>query len=191
MSTGEGTREQLAHHAADAAVGALRLGVVTVSDTRTAADDLGGVEACGRIGEAGFLVMARRIVPDEADLLRDSARELTRPGAGLDALVFTGGTGFSARDVTAEAISPLFDRTIDGFGELFRMLSFAEIGAAAMLSRATAGLIGGVPVFLLPGSPAAVRLGLDRLILPELRHLLGQLRKDGRGRGHEHGHGHG
>jgi molybdenum cofactor biosynthesis protein B len=165
------------HQAADAAVGAPRLGVVTVSDTRTAADDLGGAEACGRIGEAGFLVMARRIVPDEADLLRETARELTRPGAGLDALVFTGGTGFSPRDVTAEAISPLFERTIDGFGELFRMLSFAEIGAAAMLSRATAGLIGAVPVFLLPGSPAAVRLGLDRLILPELRHLLGQLSK--------------
>jgi molybdenum cofactor biosynthesis protein B len=165
------------HRSLDAGIGPVRFGVVTVSDTRSAADDLGGAEACSRIAAAGFVVTTRRIVADEVTGLREVARELVAPDAGLDAVVFTGGTGFSPRDVSVEALAPLFDQAIDGFGELFRMLSFAEIGAAAMLSRASAGIIAGVPVFLLPGSPAAVLLGLERLVLPELRHLLGQLRR--------------
>ena len=94
-----------------------------------------------------------------------------------DAVLVTGGTGVSPRDLTVEALAPLFDRTLDGFGELFRMLSYAEIGAAAMLSRACAGLVGQVPVFLIPGSPSAIRLAVERLILPELGHLLSELRR--------------
>ena len=90
------------------------------------------------------------------------------PRADVDAVLLTGGTGIARRDTTVEALAALFDKTLDGFGELFRMLSFAEVGPAAMLSRATAGVVGGVAVFLMPGSPAAVRLAMERLILPEL-----------------------
>jgi molybdenum cofactor biosynthesis protein B len=116
-------------------------------------------------------------------------------GGQIDAVFLTGGTGVSARDGTVEAIAPLLDRQLDGFGELFRMLSFAEVGAAAMLSRALGGTVGPVAVFAMPGSPAAVQLALPRLILPELAHLVGQLRLPGvasveRGGEPHHGHGH-
>ena len=94
-------------------------------------------------------------------------------------MITTGGTGLSARDTTCEALAPLFDKTIPGFGELFRMLSFEDIGPAAMLSGATAGVMAGCAVFLLPGSEKAVRLGMERLILPELSHIAGQLGKTG------------
>jgi molybdenum cofactor biosynthesis protein B len=94
-------------------------------------------------------------------------------------IVSSGGTGLSARDRTVEAISDLFDVRIDGFGELFRLLSFEKIGSAAMLSRATAGVVRGTPVFLLPGSPEAVTLALTRLVLPEIAHVVGELRRHG------------
>jgi molybdopterin adenylyltransferase len=168
------------HRAAGPDERGLSLAVVTVSDTRVAANDLGGAEAVRLITEAGFPVPARYIVTDDVDNIRAIAGEIAARGGGgggVDAIVFTGGTGFSPRDVTVEALVPLFDRHIPGFGELFRTLSFAEIGAAAMLSRATAGILAGVAVFLTPGSPAGVRLALERLILPELRHLLGQVRR--------------
>jgi len=109
-----------------------------------------------------------------------------------DAVLLTGGTGLARRDSTVEAVTALLDKRIDGYGELFRMLSFAEIGAAAMLSRAVAGTVGRVALFLMPGSPAGVRLAMERLILPELSHVVGELRRTGahdpRG---DHGHGHG
>src|SRR5204863_3833902 len=114
-------------------------------------------------------------------------------------ILLTGGTGLSRRDSTIEAVAQLFDKTIDGYGELFRSLSYAEIGAAAMLSRATAGTIDAVAVFTMPGSPAGVRLALEKLILPELGHVVAELRRhDGReahghhehGQGHEHDHHH-
>ena len=98
----------------------------------------------------------------------------------IDVVLVTGGTGLAPRDVTIEAVEPLFDKGIPGFGELFRMLSFAEIGAAAMLSRATAGLASGRAIFLLPGSPAALELALSRLVLPEIAHLLAQARRPAR-----------
>jgi molybdenum cofactor biosynthesis protein B len=95
----------------------------------------------------------------------------------VDVAVLTGGTGLSPRDVTLEAIEPLFEREIEGFGELFRSLSYAEIGPRAMLSRAIAGVVGIQAVFALPGSPKAVRLGMEKLVLPAVGHLLGQLRR--------------
>jgi molybdopterin adenylyltransferase len=168
------------HRAAGPDERGLLLAVVTVSDTRVVANDLGGAEAARLFVEAGFPAPARHMVTDDVDDIRATARKIVARGevdGGADAIVFTGGTGFSPRDVTVEALVPLFDRQLAGFGELFRMLSFAEIGAAAMLSRATAGILAGVPIFLTPGSPAGVRLALERLILPELRHLLGQMRR--------------
>lgn len=119
---------------------------------------------------------AAEVVPDEAAPLR-RAVEAALARAEVDVVVVTGGTGLAPRDVTVEAVSPRFDKAIDGFGEIFRRLSYDEIGAAAMLSGATAGLVGRKAVFLLPGSPAAVRLALRSLILPEIAHLLAQARR--------------
>ena len=96
----------------------------------------------------------------------------------VDVVVLTGGTGFSPRDITLAAVGPLLERPVEGFGELFRMLSYQQVGAAAMLSRAAAGLIEGRAVFLLPGSPKAVALAMEKLILPETGHLLGQVRRE-------------
>lgn len=131
------------------------------------------VELCGH---AGFQVVNKVIVKDEPADVAARVKEIVAGGAA-DAVLLTGGTGISRRDTTVEALEALFDKTLDGFGELFRMLSFAEpkVGAAAMLSRATAGIVGGVAVFLMPGSPAAVSLALERLIIPELPHIVSQL----------------
>ncbi len=115
-------------------------------------------------------------MPDEIVAVRAAAGELLRRDE-VDVLVLSGGTGFGPRDLTLEAAAPLIERRIDGFGELFRMLSCEEVGAAAMLSRADAGVIGGKAIFVLPGSPKAVELAMARLILPEAGHLLGQARR--------------
>jgi len=150
--------------------------VLTVSDTRSEETDLGGGLVRKMAAEAGHREIGYAIVPDEPEAIRETIREfLELPG--LDTILVTGGTGFSPRDRTVETLSPLFDRPIEGFGELFRMLSWQQIGAAAMLSRATAGVIGQRAIFLLPGSPKAVGLALSELILPELGHLVGQLQK--------------
>ncbi len=129
-----------------------------------------------RIEAAGHTVASRQIVPDEVSAVR-AALETALEESEAEVVVFSGGTGFSPRDVTIQAVAPRFERPIEGFGELFRMLSFSEVGPAAMLSRATAGLVLGRAIFLLPGSPKAVALALDRLILPEIGHLLGQMRR--------------
>ena len=128
------------------------------------------------VAAAGHRLVERRIVPDDMVEIRAAAGELLRRQE-VDVLVLSGGTGFSPRDLTLEAAGPLLERRIDGFGELFRMLSFEQIGAAAMLSRAAAGIIGRRAVFVLPGSPKAVTLAMERLILPEAGHLLGQARR--------------
>ena len=99
--------------------------------------------------------------------------------AATQVIITTGGTGISARDTTFEAVTALFDKRLDGFGELFRMISFNEIGSAAMMSRATAGTVGRKAIFVLPGSPAAVRLAMEKLIVPELGHIVQQLSKSG------------
>lgn len=153
---------------------ALRVAVLTVSDTRTEETDIGGrlvVELCTG---AGFQLASKAIVRDEPAQVGEAVEALVAAET-VDAVLLTGGTGISRRDTTVEALEGRFQKRLDGFGELFRMLSFAEVGAAAMLSRATAGVIGGVAVFLMPGSPAAVRLALEKLILPELGHVVAQL----------------
>jgi molybdenum cofactor biosynthesis protein B len=164
----------------------LNVNVVTVSDTRTALTDEGGKLAAELCRSAGFYIVGGAILPDEPARIADHVRELARDGH-LDAIVVTGGTGISARDTTVEALAPLFTKTLPGFGELFRALSFAEIGAAAMLSRAMAGTIGTTIVFTLPGSPAGVRLALEKLIIPELPHMVAQLHRHEHQR-HEHHH---
>jgi molybdenum cofactor biosynthesis protein B len=159
-----------------AAAAALRLAVVTVSDTRTPATDRGGDLAARLCADAGFEVAVRALVPDDEPAIRERVRSLLAD-AGIDAVLVTGGTGVAPRDRTVEAVLPLLERRLDGYGELFRMLSFADIGAAAMLSRAVGGVAGGVALFTMPGSPAGVRLALEKLILPQLRHVLGELRR--------------
>lgn len=149
---------------------------LTVSDTRSAADDTGGALLRELALAAGHRVVSARRSRDEAGEIRSALVELLALPE-VDLAVATGGTGFSPRDVTVEAVAPLFTKTVEGFGELFRMLSFTEVGAAAMLSRAAGGIVGRQAVFLLPGSPKAVRLGMEKLILPEAGHLLGQARR--------------
>lgn len=172
---------------------ALRVALVTASDSRDASNDEGGRLLRTLAEQAGLTVAAAALLREEPEALRAHVTDLCASG-GVDAVLVTGGTGIGPRDRTPEAVGALFERRLDGFGELFRMLSFQEIGAAAMLSRADAGVVGRALVFLLPGSPAAVRLAMERLILPELAHAVGQLRrKHGgeHGHGHEHGHGRG
>lgn len=150
--------------------------VLTVSDSRTAADDTSGRRIEELAIGAGHRVVERRLVGDETAAIRPAVAELAAL-AGVDVVVIAGGTGFSPRDVTLEAVAPLLDRVIEGFGELFRMLSYEQVRAAAILSRATAGLIEDRAVFVLPGSPKAVELAMEKLILPEAGHLLGQMRR--------------
>ncbi len=149
----------------------MRVFVITVSDTRTEVDDTGGALARELCAAAGHEVAGSRIVKDEPAEVARLVRELAAARAA-DVIVTTGGTGISRRDSTYEAIASLLDKRLDGFGELFRMLSYQEIGSAAMMSRAVGGLHAGVAVFALPGSPAAVRLGLEKLVIPELSHVV-------------------
>ncbi len=150
--------------------------MITVSDTRTAEDDTSGRTLADLARGAGHRIETTRIVPDDVAAIRRAVREVLQSDA-VDVVVLTGGTGFSPRDVTLDAVEPLLETRIDGFGELFRMLSWQQVGSAAMLSRAAAGLIGGRAVFLLPGSTKAVALAMESLILPEAGHLLGQARR--------------
>ncbi len=150
--------------------------MITVSDTRTPGDDVCCRTISEMAREAGHRVEETLLVPDEVAAIR-GAVEQALARQGVDVIVLTGGTGFSPRDVTLEAVGPLLQRPVEGFGELFRMLSWQQVGSAAMLSRAAAGLVGSQAVFLLPGSPKAVSLAMEKLILPEAGHLLGQARK--------------
>jgi len=152
---------------------AVATAVVTVSDTRTLDDDAGGRLIVELLEEAGHSVASRVIVKDEPTEIA-VAVESAASRQGIRAVIVTGGTGVAPRDVTPDTIEPLLDRTIPGFGELYRMLSYQEIGSAALLSRAMAGLKDGRVVFALPGSRGAVRLAMEKLILPELGHLVAQ-----------------
>jgi molybdopterin adenylyltransferase len=158
------------------APGSVACAVVTVSDTRTLADDRSGATIVELLEGAGHTVAERIIVPDEADELDMAIRELA-VHPSIAAILVTGGTGIAPRDQTPDALRRLFTRELPGFGELFRMLSFEEIGAAAMLSRATGGLMQTTVVLTMPGSPAAVRLAMEKLIVPELRHLVREARR--------------
>jgi molybdopterin adenylyltransferase len=152
----------------------VRCFVLTVSDTRTAANDTGGQEIRALLESAGHVVTGHAIVRDDPDAVTGVVmKELA--ASGTQVIVTTGGTGITSRDGTFEAIDRLLEKRLVGFGELFRMLSFHEIGAAAMMSRAIAGTASGKAIFVLPGSPDAVRLAMTRLILPELGHVVQQV----------------
>ena len=152
----------------------MRCFVLTISDTRTMDTDTGGDAIVGALTNAGHHVLGRQIVRDEPADVQASVRARL---ADAQVIITTGGTGITSRDSTYEAITALLDKTIDGFGELFRALSFDEIGAAAMMSRACAGTMGRTAIFTLPGSPDAVRLALDKLILPEIGHVVRELQR--------------
>ena len=147
--------------------------VVTCSESRDVAHDESGLTARHLLESSGHQLAGQAIVRDEPEAIRaqlQAARE-----AGARAVVFTGGTGLGRRDVTVDTLEALFDKPLPGFGELFRALSFKDVGSAAWLSRAAAGTYQGMLLFALPGSPAAVRLALEKLILPELGHAVREL----------------
>ena len=150
---------------------AIRCAVLTISDTRTAATDTGGAAIVSLLEAAGHVVTSKTIVRDDpADVRFWIEREVAADDARI--LITTGGTGITARDGTFEVASAIIEKPLPGFGEIFRMLSFQEIGAAAMLSRACAGRVGRAILVCLPGSEHAVRLAMDRLLIPELGHLV-------------------
>jgi molybdopterin adenylyltransferase len=152
---------------------AIRCGVITISDTRTPETDTSGAAIRIALEGAGHAIVRYAVARDEPAEIVGLVRELA--GAGCQAILTNGGTGISRRDSTFEAIDSLLEKRLPGFGELFRMLSYADIGPAAMLSRATAGTLGEALIFCLPGSTGAVRLGMEKLILPELPHLVWEI----------------
>jgi molybdenum cofactor biosynthesis protein B len=152
----------------------VRCFVLTVSDTRTPDTDTGGQAIRRLLEEAGHQVSGHAIVRDEPAQVTITVREQVT-NADTQVIITTGGTGITSRDGTFEAIDALLEKRLDGFGELFRMLSFQEIGASAMMSRATAGTVSRKAIFVLPGSPNAIQLAMTRLILPELGHVAQQL----------------
>ena len=153
----------------------LQCAVITVSDTRTLETDHSGQEICRLLEEQRHEVVERTVVPDEPSKVRRVfGHWLT---ANVDVVLLNGGTGISPRDGTVEVVRESLDRELPGFGEIFRYLSYKQVRAAAMLSRAVGGIAKGKVVFALPGSRKAVILGMEELILPELRHIVFELRK--------------
>lgn len=150
----------------------LYVAVVTVSSSRTLEDDPGGDTAAELITESGNRVTVRELVRDDFAAIRGTVDRLASRD-DVDCIVTTGGTGMTMDDVTPAACEGLFEREIPGFGELFRQLSYEEIGHRAMASRAIGGIVAGTPVFCLPGSRGAIRTGLTKLVLPEAPHLAG------------------
>lgn len=154
----------------------IRCVVITVSDTRTEQTDKSGDAIASLLTAAGHQVLSRTIVRDDSALVKGTiARVLGQ--LDNDVIITTGGTGITSRDTTYEAVAALLQKTLDGFGELFRAMSYQEIGPAAMMTRATAGLVAGRILVALPGSENAVRLAMEKLLLPELGHLVQQARK--------------
>ena len=149
----------------------INLAIITVSDTRTEADDSSGMAIADIMARAGHIIVRRAIVKDEVEEIQKALRELIED-TGVQAVVINGGTGIARRDVTLEAITPFQEKSIPGFGELFRVLSFNQVGSAAMMSRASAFVTEGKIVFCLPGSEKAVRLAVEKLIAPELGHMV-------------------
>jgi len=153
-----------------------RCAVITVSDTRTLADDTGGQTLIDHLAAAGQAIIRREIIPDEPARMRPLLESL-RDSADVDAILVTGGTGIASRDQTYETVSSLLDKPLPGYGEIFRLLSYQEIGPAAILSRAIGGLLGRKVLLTMPGSPAAVRLAMEKIIIPQLSHLLREARR--------------
>lgn len=166
MATGSSAEHR--KHAAER--GAVTLAVVTVSDTRTPKTDANAAYLREAVERSGNRLHSIRIVPDEPELVQGALRELVAEES-IQVILFNGGTGISRRDRTYDVLSREIEKELTGFGELFRMLSYEQVGAAAMLSRATAGVCKGKVVISVPGSPAAVRLAWNELIRPELAHL--------------------
>lgn len=150
---------------------AVACAVITVSDTRTLQTDTGGQAIVDLLTAAGHAIVARHIIRDEPEPMRALLADLAAR-ADVQAILLTGGTGLGSRDQTFETVTSLITKPMPGYGELFRLLSYDEIGAAAMLSRATGGLIGGTVVLTMPGSPAGVKLAMEKLILPDLGHVV-------------------
>lgn len=145
----------------------LKIAVLTISDTRSLDDDKSGALLAQRIVAAGHVVAARGIVPDDRDAIRTSVKAWIADPA-VDVVITTGGTGFTGRDVTPEAIEPLFEKKMEGFSTLFLMVSFAKIGTSAIQSRATAGVAGATYIFCLPGSPGACKDAWDEILVHQL-----------------------
>jgi molybdopterin adenylyltransferase len=145
----------------------LKIAVLTVSDTRDLADDKSGATLVERIAKAGHVVGDRAIVPDDVEDIRARVKQWIADPA-IDVVITTGGTGFTGRDVTPEAIEPLFEKRMDGFATLFLMVSHAKIGTSAIQTRATAGVAGATYIFCLPGSPGACRDAWDEILVHQL-----------------------
>lgn len=152
----------------------VRVGVVTISDSRTQDTDDSGRVIRDAVAAAGHTVSFYAVVRDDPVAITEAVEQAV---GTCDAVITNGGTGLGKRDVTVETLEPRMTKRIPGFGELFRALSYEDVGAAAALSGATAGIVAGRPVFCLPGSPRAVKLAVDRLILPELGHMVGVVRR--------------
>jgi molybdenum cofactor biosynthesis protein B len=168
------------HEHRELAARSVACAILTISDTRTEATDASGKLMSDLLTQAGHTVARRIIVKDDPGAIRRVIDEQAARG-DVQAVLLNGGTGISRRDSTFEAVDALLEKRLTGFGELFRQLSFAEVGAAAMLSRACAGAYGDLILFSVPGSPAAVRLAMEKLILPELAHVVWEIwrQKDG------------
>jgi molybdenum cofactor biosynthesis protein B len=164
------------HKHKESAPETVRVAILTISDTRTPETDTGGDVAQELLEGAGQEVVERRIVRDEVSGIRNNFIDLLAR-SDVDAVVATGGTGISGRDTTYEVVERMVEKKLDGFGEIFRMLSYEEIGSAAIMSRALAGSVGSKFVASLPGSRNAVRLAVEKLLVPELAHIVFELRK--------------
>lgn len=149
----------------------VRFVAVTISDTRNLTNDTGGETLISLAVEGGFQLVGREIIPDDPSKIKQVI-ESWRDSSQADAVLLTGGTGISSRDQTFETVSSLLQKQLPGYGELFRQLSYHEIGPAAILSRAVGGLLGKLVVLTMPGSPAGVRLAMSKIIVPELPHLV-------------------
>ncbi|CAN5269465.1 molybdenum cofactor biosynthesis protein MoaB [soil metagenome] len=154
----------------------VRVAILTISDTRTPENDTGGDVIQELMEEAGHEITGRSIVKDEPSSIRTTLVDLLA-NSGVDAIITTGGTGIAARDTTYEVVNRMIEKKLDGFGEIFRMLSYEEIGAAAVLSRAVAGAVGAKFIASLPGSRNGVRLAVEKLLVPEISHIVFELKK--------------
>lgn len=165
-------------HRQKAGRGPVAIGIVTVSDTRTPDTDENRRYLEAKLAEEGHFVHAYRLIKDEPDQVEAALDELVAI-RDIRIVIFNGGTGISPRDTTFDVISRKLEKTLPGFGELFRSFSFQHVGAAAMLSRATAGVYRGTFVVSIPGSPNAVQIALENLLLPELNHLAWEITRKG------------
>jgi molybdopterin adenylyltransferase len=168
------------HKHRESAPDRVRVAILTISDTRTPETDTGGDTVDELMRGAGHEIVQRAIVRDEVSSIRTMLVDLLAR-SDVDAVITTGGTGISDRDTTYEVVDGMLEKKLDGFGEIFRMLSYEKIGAAAVLSRCVAGAVGTKFVASLPGSRNAVRLAVEKLLVPELAHVVFELRKHEKG----------